>query len=125
SRKEKHADLVPRHLRRAGQHTADLGDDFALELVGGPEVPRARGIDNQKQAQFALLLELLGQRIARTGADFPVDVADVVARDVKAVLRKLHALSLEMAAVLAAHEIFDPPSRRDFKEANLAENLIG
>ena len=95
----------------AQQQVGQAGGDGAavVVLVQRPAavVHRLADVDDQGAAQVGLFLELLDVEAVGLGPDLPVEVADVVAGGVLAVLHELDRVAEERAAVHAGDEALD------------------
>ena len=74
-------------------------------------------------AQILLVDEELDVQAIGPPVDVPVDVAEVVADPVGAVVRELDALSLARATALALHAAAERPTRRDREPLQLRQEL--
>ena len=93
------------------QQVAEAGGDGAgvVVLVQRPAavVHRLADVDDQVAAQVGLGLVLLDVEAVGLGPDLPVEVADVVAGGVLAVLHELDGVAEERALVHAGDEALD------------------
>ena len=93
------------------------------EPVAGTVSHRARAVDDDVNAQVGLLLKLLDIVALRAPENFPVEVAQIVALDVLAVVGKLDARPLERAGMGARAESLDDVARAEHKRFELAHGF--
>jgi hypothetical protein len=98
-----------------GQRHA-LGD-VELAAVGGAERHRRRRVEHQPGRQRPLADMHAHVRLVHARGDVPVDVADVVAGEVRADHRQLGAGPDLRRQVLARHEALDPSQHREVERA--------
>src|SRR6516225_10217131 len=96
-----HADPDPLEVDQA--HNAEgRGDpDRTRELARRTEAHRRRRVDDQVQAEILLVDEQLDVQTVEAPVDVPVDVAEVVAYPVGAIVAELDAVPAPEAAALA------------------------
>ena len=94
-----------------------------VELGRGPERHRGRGVDDQVQAEILFVDEELHVQAVEPGVDVPVDVAEVVAVPVGAVVGELHAVPASRAAPLALDAAAEGPARQQRQALELREEL--
>jgi hypothetical protein len=72
-----------------------------------------------------LFVEPLDERVARPGADFPVNVPNIVARNVLPVLGKLNACALERALERARQGIVHRSTGGEFNQLHALKQVFG
>ena len=105
---------------RRGQadRVLELGQFLAIGVAH-----RSRQVHHQVAGQVGLGLELLDVEAIGLGVDVPVDVRDVVARGVLAVLRELDREALERAGVQTRDEPLDDELGAEVEPGHLADDL--
>ena len=83
---------------------------------------RATDIEQQHGAKIRLFLELFHDPAFGARRDFPVDVAQIVARLIRTVLGEFHAEALARRAMQAGEKAVDQPARTDFEPAKCSEH---
>ena len=95
------------------------------ELRRAPEVHRARGVDEEMQAEILLVDEELDVQAVEAAEHVPVDVAQVVADAVRAVVAELDAVPLARAAALATAPPAKGPAGGQGETLELREEVRG
>ena len=100
------------------QECQGSGQSFGVRQLGEPgrcttPIHRRTHVQHQQGAQVCLFFELLDDPAVGTGGDFPVDVAEIVARLIGPVLRELHGKALAGRSVQTGEEPVDDPARDD------------
>jgi hypothetical protein len=101
------ADLLVSAQTHDAHSRSDSASDSELLL----EEHRIRRIEDNRNVEFLLVMELLEVRPLDAREDVPVDEADVIARRIIAVIAKLRARAALGSEVLAACAIGKPPGR--------------
>ena len=112
-----HAEPVAAPARDVADGDRHALGDVGLAAVGGAEGHRGRGVEHQPGGQRALAHVHAHVRLAHAGGHVPVDVADVVAREVRPDHRQLGAGADLRRQVLAGHEALDPPQHGEVERA--------
>src|SRR5437879_11258760 len=94
-------------MRQAGGHGAAIVVLVEMPLDLAAIVHGVADIHDQVAAQIGLFLELLDVELVSLGPDFPVEMANVVARRVIPVLHALDGMAEERTAVHARDKAFD------------------
>ena len=84
---------------------------------------RLAGVEQQVRQEVGLLLVLLEVELVGLGPDLPVDVADVVARHVFAVLGELDGEAVVGAGVLARDVPLDDHPRLEVEPFQVSQRL--
>ena len=92
---------------REGQHGAQLGDEFRLELLDGPEGAGGAHIREDHDRELALFLEKLHVRVAHPRGHVPIFAPHVIPYLILPHLLELHAASFENAVVFTREDIPD------------------
>ena len=98
-RERNHTDAI----KAAQRHVADGGGDLAgeIEFARFAEGHGLAGIEENAHGQFALLLVELEEKFVETTEEIPIEVAEIVAGDVAAVVGELDGLPARATAALA------------------------
>ena len=104
--------------RRQADAVLELGQLLAVSVAHRP-----RQVHHQVAGQVGLGLELLDVEAVGLGVDVPVDVRDVVAGGVLAVLGELDRETLERAGVQPGDEALDDELGAQIQPRDLADHL--
>ena len=116
-----HADPLEIHE----PHEAERGGDASrgIELGGRAEIHGRRGVDDQMKAQILLVDEELDVQPIEATVDVPVDVAEVVADAVRAIVAELDAVPPAQAPPLAFHAPAKDAAREQREALELRQKL--
>ncbi len=118
---ERHAaDRVLLPQQQIGQADGDRRGVFELVQRAGAVAHAVRHVDQQRGPQVRVFLELLDVIAILLGPDFPIDVPQVVADGVFAVLAKFDRLAEIRAAVQSGQKAFDDMPRPQIKPRDAA-----
>ena len=105
--------------RRAG----NLGRKLALGATQGAKGGGGGDVHSEHHGQLALLAVALHERAPHPVGDIPIDVADLIARDVLTQLFEVHAAPFEVAEISPHHGVVDQPIGAHLDAANGFEQL--
>ncbi len=122
-RKRNHAHAI----KAAQRHVADGGGDLAgeIEFARLAESHGLAGIEKNAHGQFALLLVELEEKFFEAAEEIPIEVAEIVAGDVTAVVRELDGLPAGAAAALAFGTALGAPRGEQLELLKAAQEFGG
>src|SRR5438094_540186 len=80
---------------------------------GPSEVHRLAAVDEEVDWQILFFLEQFQDQAVQPQIGFPVEVPEVIATDIRAIVRKLQAGAALLRAPLGAHSAAEEPLRHD------------
>jgi len=112
-------------VEAAQRDIADGGGDLSreIEFARFAEAHRLAGVEEDAHRQFALLFVEFEEQPFQPPVEIPVQVAEIVAVGVVAVIGELDRLAARAAAPFAAGGTFGPPRREQLELLEAAQEF--